>query len=258
DVASALNAPRSALIPLGITVALVIAAVVAGIVMFKAPARSGNLRARQVTIAGADPARAGVTSLDLSKPLSVRAVAGAATFADHAVLRLKAAGIPIGQVSTKMASGRGELDTKAVKYLATGRLEGELTFTAKGKPIAHEHFPVRVDRSWITTAFGIGSLLLLLAALAYLESALRPLRRGRRRIGSLIGAALSGAAGTVGAIGLLTALGHADPTLAGLVATAVIAALAGIALAETVRRNAMRKAMRRAVRKASRTVAVAA
>jgi serine/threonine-protein kinase len=118
--------------------------------------------------------------------------------------------------------------------------------------------PVNVTRPWYLTAFGLGTLLVFLAGIAYLESSLRPLRRGRRRALSYIGCALSLAVTAVGLIDFLTALGHANPTAGGVIVVAVIVALAGVALAETIRRRAVRQSMKHAVKRAQRTLAAAA
>jgi serine/threonine-protein kinase len=258
DLAEVIKAPASPRVPLLIAVGLAIAAIVAGALMFATPTHTGS-RGR-VLIAKQDPARVSTLKLDTSQNIPIRVASGPAVFATKAEMKVSAAGVPVGQMSATLTNHHGEFDTKAIKYLASGSLAGELTFSARNKPLASatQKMPVDVTRAWYLTAFGLGTLLVLLAGIAYLESSLRPLRRGRRRTFSYIGCALSLAVTATGLIGFLTALGHANPTASGVIVVAIIIALAGVALGETVRRNAVRQSMKHAVKRAARTLAAAA
>jgi serine/threonine-protein kinase len=180
---------------------------------------------------------------------------GRAAFADKATLDFKLVGIPVGSASTAITGGKGELDTGAVRYIAAGNVGAKITLSSKGKPLGEAEFPAKVKRPFFLTAMGIGSLLIILAGIAYLESSIRPLRRGRRRSLSYIGCALSLAVVAVGAAFLLAALGVANPTVPGLIALAAGAALAGGALAEVVRRRSLRKGVKRAIRRAETALA---
>jgi serine/threonine-protein kinase len=258
DLADVIKAPASPRWPLLIAVGLAIAAIMAGALLFATPTQTGT--PGRVLVAKQDPATVSALKLDTSQNIPIHVVKGPALFATKAELKVSAAGVPVGQMSATLARGKGAFDTKAIKYLASGSLAGELTFSARNKPIssATQKMPVNVTRAWYLTAFGLGTLLVFLAGIAYLESSLRPLRRGRRRTFSYIGCALSLAVTAVGLIGFLSALGHANPTAGGVIVVAIIVALAGVALAEGVRRNAVRRSMKHAVKRAARTLAAAA
>jgi hypothetical protein len=238
------------------TILLFVAAVVACVLLFEPPAHDGNLKRGQVTLAGADISQSSAT-LDTSKGIPLRVgKTGAPAFTDRATLRLSAAGVPVGKASATVVNGKGVFKTDALRYLATGTLKGKLELQRGTKQLAAQTFPTTVDRAWYLTAFGLGSLIVLLAGLAYLESSVRPLRRGRRRISSYVGCALSVAVTAIGLIGFATALGHANPTSAGVAVAAGLAAMGGIALAVTLRRAALHKGIRRAVKHAERAYAV--
>jgi hypothetical protein len=238
------------------TILLFVAAVVACVLLFEPPAHDGTLKRGQVTLAGVDISQNSAT-LDTSTgiPLRIKENTGPA-FANHATLNLSAAGVPLGKTSATVVKGKAVFKTDALRYLASGTLAGKLELQRGSKQLASETFPATIDRAWYLTAFGLGSLVLLLAGLAYLESSVRPLRRGRRRISSFIGCALSVAVMAVGAIAFATALGHANPTTAGVVVAAALAAAGGVALAVTLRRVALHKGIRRAVKHAERAYSV--
>jgi serine/threonine-protein kinase len=104
---------------------------------------------------------------------------------------------------------------------------------------------------------GIGAMMVILAGFAYLESALRPLRKGRRRVLSFVGCAFSAAVIALGAVAFATSLGHANPTVGGMVAAATLTAFAGVAFGAGLRRSGLRKGARRAVRRAETAYATA-
>ena len=54
----------------------------------------------------------------------------------------------------------------------------------------------------------------------------------------------------VGVIAIITASGHANPTVGGIIVAALLSAGAGIALGVGIRRSALRKGAKRAVRRA--------
>jgi serine/threonine-protein kinase len=121
---------------------------------------------------------------------------------------------------------------------------------AKGRTTRFREFPASVTHPWYLTMLGIGGIMVLLAGFAYLESALRPLRRGRRRIVAIIGCGLSSAVMAVGIIGFLAAAGRANPTVAGAVVAALCAGAGGVLLGLGLRRRAVRHGTRRAVQRA--------
>ncbi len=249
DVAEAIGQPHGPALLYALAVALVVAAVVVAGVMFAPPKSTGTIKAGVVTIGGRDVTR-GIVKIDPTSNLPVRVNGGLAAFADQAELKLTAAGIPVGQISTKLEKGQGTFKTNVFQYLATGSLTGRVDLSAAGKPLRYREFPARLSPPWYKTVLGIGGLLAILAGFAYLEGSLRAFRRGRRRISAYIGAGLSSAVIAVGVIAIVTASGHANPTVGGIIVAVLLSAGAGIALGAGIRRSALRKGAKRAVRRA--------
>jgi len=255
DVGAVVAQPHSSRTAFVVSAVLAVLAFVAGAFLFAPVSRSGTLRPGQVTVAGVDVARGPVTlNLSHNLPIAVRAPVLRA-FAGHASLQFSAGGLPLGSVSADLVRGSGTFDTKTARFVATGSLTGRLELTGGSATVAHETFPMTATQPWYTTALGLGSILVVLAGFAYLEGALRPLRRGRRRVSAFFGCALSSVVMAVGVVGLLTALGHANPTTPGIVAVAAGAAAAGTAFAVGTRQRAVRKGVKHAVRRATRAYA---
>ena len=236
----------------------VIAAVIAAGMLFGTVTRQGTLKAGDVTIGGTDVVR-GHLALDLTNDLPVRVRnRGLASLSDNATLKLSVAGAPVANVSAPLEHGAGVFKKGVAQYLATGSVTARVELQGGKTQVAYERLPASVSQNWYLTAFGIGSLMVILAGLAYLEGALRPLRGGRRRIASFISCALSAAVVSVGVAGLAAATGHADPTVGGLVVAAALAACAGVLFGVAVRRRALRKGVRRAVHRAETALGAAA
>jgi serine/threonine protein kinase len=251
SVADAFAKPPQAWRPFALAVALVVAAVLAGVFIFSSTTRAGTLHEKDIQL-GPAVVGANAVALDLSSNIPVRVRNGAyAARADRLTLRMSLVGAPLTTMSTPLLGGRGELDTKVPRHVATGSLTGRVELFAKSKRIAYEDFHLTATQPWYTTAEGIGAVLVILAGLAYLEGALRLLRGGRRRVWSFIGSAISAAIIAIGVVGGLAASGHADPTVGGVVVVALAAGLAGGALAATAYRRGLRRKTRRAVRRAA-------
>jgi serine/threonine-protein kinase len=250
NVADGMTRPARSRVPLALAALAVIAAVIAGFVMFSPIERSGTLKVRDVLIGGKAIGQKPV-ELDLSSSVPIRVTnAGLAALADHATLRMSLAGVKLKDVSTPLLGGKGTFDTKVAGHVAAGSLQGRLDLSTKSKSIRYAEFAMHATQPWYVTAQGIGSALIVLAGLAYLEGALRTLRAGKRRVFAFVGAGISGALIAVGVSVLLAALGHADPTMAGLVVVALFGAAAGGALSVAAYRRGRRRTMRKAVRKA--------
>jgi serine/threonine-protein kinase len=259
DVSELVAQPTSIRIPLLVTLGLFAAALVSALVLFSPPEREGPLKARQVTLGRSDVGRAGTVSFDLDEDLPVRSrVTGPGAFANRAVLRFSAAGIPLGETSARLDGGKGVMKTNALRHLATGSVEGTLELRADDKVLVRQEFPAKIATPWYLTVFGVGGVLVILAGFAYLESSLRPLRRARRRILSFAGCAISSAVMGAGVIGFIAATGNANPTRNGGITVLALCAVAGIALGVTVRRAALRRGIKRAVKRAERAYAAPA
>ena len=250
DVAQALGHKRRPWRVFALASLCVVAALIAAAVLFTPPPRSGTLARGDVAIDGHDVTR-GQVPLDLSRDLSVRVHnRSLATRAQKATLRLSEPGLPLAELSTSLVHGAGAFTASNAQYVASGSVTAQLELHGTGRVVAHETFPARVSSTWYLTVLGLGGLFVILAGFAYFEGALRPLRRGRLRVSSLIACGLSAAVMLVGGVALATALGWADPTATGLIASAAFAALGGVVFGIAVRRRALRRGVRRAVRRA--------
>ena len=99
-------------------------------------------------------------------------------------------------------------------------------------------------------------VLLVLLALANLESSLKPLRSGHPRLLSTIGASISGAMLGASMVVLAGALGLAEPTIAAGAGAAAFGAIGGIAAARARVGVAKRRRVRRAVKRAEKSLGV--
>jgi len=256
DVAETLGQRHHSVRLFALALLFVIAAVVTAGVLFAPPKNAGTLHRGDVRIAGFDVSR-GRASFDFGKNLPIRVNnPSLALRSDRATLALSTAGIPLGTVSTPIANGSGVFKTGVQKYISAGSVEAQLELQSRSKRIAVQKFPVTARSKWYLTALGLGGLILLLGGFAYFEGALRPLRRGRRRISSLISCAVSAAVMGLGVAAFVSALGHADPTAAGLAAAAVFSGIAGVVFGLAVRRRALRKGVHRAVKRAQTVAGV--
>jgi serine/threonine protein kinase len=252
DLREALQAPDFPRISLALAVLFLVAAVVATVILFGATKPTGNIPKGQASLAGVDVTGSKAPSIDLSKDVPlVITKPGLGSLANRAKLKLSVVGIPLGEISTDVVNGRGTFAPNITEHLASGNVRGELEVLAANKQVGDEKFDVVATNSWIATALGIVSLLLVLAGLANLESSLRTLRR-RTSVGSLIGAFIAGAIFAAGLLGVLTAAGKARPTtsgiIAGLACTAFAFAFGAHALGLVARRRRVNRALRRAVR----------
>jgi serine/threonine protein kinase len=254
DVAEALGHPHRSGRMFALAFVLATAAVIAAALLFSAPARSGNLKRGEVFIGGKDVTSDNMT-FDLTKklPVRVRDAALAARATQVAVKFTSSPGLPLGTLNTRLQrGGAGTIDPGVTRYVATGSVKARVDVNGRSGSIAHSEFPATVESAWYLTAYGLGALIIILGGFAYFEGGLTPLRRGRLRIGSMISCGLSAAVMAVGISAFVAALGHAYPTVGGLVAAAALAAAAGVTFGLAVRIRALRRGARRAVRKAER------
>jgi serine/threonine-protein kinase len=209
-------------------------------------------------VAGADVTAGSSIPLDLTKKVDVRVgrLTGAAATADAAAVRLRVADLPIvtssrGVLAAAAGGVRSTVvDMRADRYLAAGRLDGELVLYASGREVATQGFVARADRpSWATVP-GVLACAALLFLLAYAEALLRPLRRrGRRRVTSWIGMTFVGAALGALAVAFAWLLDAAAPTVVALAVCAATGAAMGLSLALTTTQAGRRARIRRVARK---------
>jgi serine/threonine-protein kinase len=219
---------------------------------------TGPLPRGAARVASVDVAAGSTIPLDLTKKVDVRVgrLTGAAATADHVAVRLGIAGAPLITSSRgQLVPGAGGVRTAAVdmradRYLAAGRLDGELVLYAGDRKVATQDFAARADRPFWATVPGVLAVAALLFLLAYAEALLRPLRRrGRRRLTSWFGMTLVGAALGAIAVAFAWLLNVAAPTVAGLVVCGVTGAATGLVLAMTTTQAGRRARIRRVARK---------
>ena len=132
------------------------------------------------------------------------------------------------------------VDLSSARYLTGGRLVGEVELLRAGTVVGHEQFGVTTKQFGLLTAAGAATILLLLFALAYAESFLRSLRKGRRTTSAIVGMAIMGVLVGVAVVSLVWVLGVRSPTIATVVVCAVLGAATGVAAAIAARRTGKR------------------
>ncbi|MFC0432836.1 serine/threonine-protein kinase [Kutzneria buriramensis] len=200
---------KSALLP-ALVAALSLLAMVA--VAFLSPNPGPRSAVTQLSVTGVGPGQ--LSSVDLSLPIPI--TGGPAT------MSLSFAGFPIAS-----ASGQDSVQFPALtRWLVGGTVTGKLT-TVTGS----QEFPAQAQQFPLASAMGAGSLLACLFALAYLESMLRTVRRGRGGVGTFVGAVPLGALLGSGVWLLVAVLTEHEPSLPygiGCAVTGVIAAMAAV------------------------------
>ncbi len=267
-VKEVLTPPPKATVPLLIAVALVVVTILVALLGIGSGS-SGGLPPGQVTVAGKDPAGGQVLHLDLSKPIPVGAAAGAAPGATRAKLTLQALGQQVSQSSAPLkpfGSGKvATIDASSARYLYGGRFTARLDLTGPPVPategsgvepvpvtLSHVDFGVTTKQFGLLTAAGAAVILVLLFALAYAESFARSLRKGKRSTAAMIGMTTMGALIGVAVVGLAWVLAIRLPTIATVVAGAVLGGAAGAAFAVGSMRLGRQRRYGRALRREQR------
>jgi len=221
------------------------------------------LGAGSVTVAGHDPAVGGRVPINLDQPIpiTVRNLPAGGGAPDTAQLVLSLGGVsvvrstPVPLVHGRVG-WRTTLDASSGRYLLGGKLAGTLKLSGPRGTVTDD-FGVQVARSPLATFGGVVGIVLLLFVVAYAESLLRSLRRGRRRdnrTAAMAGLVAVGAVGGVSATLWGWMLGIAGPTFVPFVVTAVLGAIAGLLAGLAGRQVGERT---RARRQANRLVLVA-
>ena len=244
-------------------VLVAVVAVVLGLLGVGSSSPTPVLGPGTVTVAGHDPAVGGRVPINLNHQVSinVRSLPRNDGTPDSAQLVLSLGGVSVVRSTTvplvRGATGlRTTLDASSGRYVVGGKLAGSLRLSGPHGTV-NDDFGVQASRSPFSTFGGIGGIVLLLFVVAYAESLLRSLRRGRRRdnrTATVVGLVV------VGAIGGSTAtlwgwmLGIAGPTLVSFVVAAALGAVAGLLAGLAGRQVGDRT---RARRQANRLVLVA-
>jgi hypothetical protein len=198
--------------------------------------------------------------LDLSRDLSVTVTdERLARTVEDVGIEFTVLGAAITDTDAPLRDGTATLDPGLARRAVGGAAGATLVLSGdgtEGRADQRHDFAVEATQSWYLTAPGLLGILLLLIALANLESTLKPLGTGRMRKLSFVGATLSGALIGTGLVALSAALGLAEPTVPGLVTATVLAAAAGAGTARARLGDARRRRVRRAVKRAERSLGV--
>jgi eukaryotic-like serine/threonine-protein kinase len=202
-------ARRSALVPALIAAVAFVALVVTA---FAAPTPGPRTPVTQLAVMGSVPGQP--ANVDLSLPVPITG--------GEATMSLWLAGFPVASASGKDSVAFPALTRWLVGGAVTGRLQ-----SATGT----QEFPAIPQQFPLASAMGAGSLLACLFALAYLESTLRTVRRGRTGAGKYVAAAPLGALFGLGGWLLVAVLAAHEPALPfgiGCAAAGVLAATATV------------------------------
>jgi serine/threonine-protein kinase len=221
------------------------------------PDRAGTLQPGEVEVAGIDVAAGGRIELDLAEDVTIEVTdPELAARADGVELAMGPVGLPVSTISGALQSGEAVIDPGIAQRTIAGHATATLTLTSGDDDLREHEVGIDATQTWyLTVPFVLGVLLVLLA-LANLESSLKPLRSGHKRLLSTIGAAVSGAMLGASTVVLTGALGLAEPTIAAGAGAAAFGTIAGIAAARTRVAVAKRHRVRRAVKRAERTLGV--
>jgi hypothetical protein len=208
-----LETRRAALRPLLAAVGLVLVAGIAAFVGITSPDHNSNGSDTEVNDTRIDE---GPVPIDFNEDITVDE-------ADPNEIDFSVGGISIGSATR---NGQ-DYDGSSLRFLAAGDLTGSMTVNGENL-----RFGVAPPGFGLLTVPGVLSIAAVLFVLAYAESLLRPVRRGRRVsfVRTLLGVTALGALGGVGMVNLVWALGGAEPTVATLIACALLSAAAGATL----------------------------
>lgn len=212
------------------------------------PSRTRDLPAGTVTVAGADSAASEGISLDLSKPIPISAdpVPAGAT---QVRLVFSIAGFPVRSFQAPLdPSGTGavaSIDAASARFLIAGETTGELRFLSDGEVLARQDFAARAEQPFYLTAPGVAAITLALFVFAYIESLLRPMRRGRKKLTGAAGLTMLGAGAGIVILMLVWLLVEKEPTLPTAVASAALGAGAGFSAGLAAIRTGKRRRIKR-------------
>lgn len=246
-VQNVIEPPPSPLLPAIAALALLGATVVFALAGIGSPQRDQALAPGSVSVAGVDIGSGAAPSIDFAQPIEIRLqqLPPAARAATEVQLGLSTAGVPlIDSGSEPLPPNRGQagvlVNATASRYLAAAEVTGEFRLKAGDATLLQHQFPIKPKQPSLLTLPGVLAIALLLLVVAYTESLLRPLRRGRRLASAVVGMVFMGAAWGVVASIFAWLLGSGEPTPANLL-TCLVGAAAGVAAAMAAARYGRRR-----------------
>jgi len=246
------DAPPPALLLILVALILLVGAfALAAVGLGSPPASSGTLAAAQVQVTSADVTEGSLVPIDLSKPVVV-GLSSTAPAADHVRLTLCLLGLCKVEATAPVTGPTGQprvglVDVGSKRYLVAGRLTARVDLLRGGQIVGHEQFAARSTQSRLLTAPAIVTIALLLFLLAYAESSLRLLWRGRRIPSASVSLLIVSAAIGAVAPALLWVLGTDPPVVVTIAACAGLGAAAGLLGGFAARRAGRRRRYRRLV-----------
>jgi serine/threonine protein kinase len=219
-------------------VAMLILALAVGYLGIGSPSRSRTIGRGVATVAGTDVAGSDDAKLDLAKPVEIRLsqLPPAAAGATRAQLGLSVAGVPLpaSTIEDLTRTDQGlvaTVEASSARYLIAGDATAELRLLSDDQVLLRHQFAAASKQPAFLTIPGVLVLALVLFLLAYVESLMRPLRRGRRQVTGLVGMVVLG-----GGLGLVLVpfawlLGGAEPTMTTAVVSMLFGAGAAVAAA---------------------------
>jgi serine/threonine-protein kinase len=218
-------------------------------------AKPGDISPGLIKVAGFDPALGKVVPVDLKAPLVISGtLPSGAKAADHLRLSFSFGAVPIGHFDAAITPpGRQfnvAVDAAGYRDIVASDTTTNLSFEASGTVVAQRSFVLRTAQKWYLTLPGALAIALVLITVAYIESLLRALRRGRKQVTGVIGLALIGA--VVGLVAVLWAwlLAAVMPTTATEIMCAILGAASGLAAGVAAQRLGRRRQLRPARRPA--------
>jgi len=239
---------------------LAVLALILALIGLAVPSGHGTLHAGSVTVAKTDPVNGGTVKVDLSKPVPV-VVTSAGPPADHVTLASSVLGQQVSS-TTALLKPFGTLKVASAdlggRYLIGGSFTGTVTLLQGGRSVGYWTFPAKTTQFGLISLPGAVTVLLLLFSIAYAESLLRSLRRGKRKVGGTVGLTLVGAVFGIALVGVAWVLARTEPTAASLVVCAILGAGAGLLTALGGVRIGRRRRFRRSERRKDKAATVGA
>ncbi|WP_433623297.1 protein kinase domain-containing protein [Nocardia sp. CA-120079] len=212
-----------------------------------APTAGGDLVHGTVTVAGIDATGPNPIEVDLSEPIPLQ-VNGIDV--DSALLTVEVFGVRSGGDPVPLQPGGvADLPDPVNSHVLAGNLDGELTLLRSGTEIATQRIEFRTTQNPTRTAAAAVIVVLVLFAVAYLESNTRTLRRGRGGLANIIGLSASSVILSAAVAGGAWILRGTPPTSTTLAVAGVLAAGAGVAAALGARRIGKRHRFLRRARR---------
>ncbi|MDQ1428992.1 MAG: hypothetical protein QOK39_2468 [Acidimicrobiaceae bacterium] len=218
--------------------------------------KPGDITPGMISVAGIDPALGKVVPVDLKEPLVISGtLPSGAKAADHLRLSFSFGAVPIGHFDAAITPAPGgrfstALDATGYRYIIASDTTTNLSFEASGTTVAQRSFVLRTAQKWYLTLPGALAIALVLFAVAYIESLLRALRRGRKQVSGVIGLAVIGAVVGLVAVSWAWLLEAVMPTTATEIMCAILGTAAGLAAGVAAQRLGRRRQLRTAHRPA--------